>query len=135
LSWKAAWPPWSGKRQGKGERIALASRLKRLETAMSGNGGPDRKSCYEIMADLAADQNTVRAWLEQHGYENALEAIAAGETGPCRLGNLPECPAGCTCSALVVPTRGFGAAFVSLGMVIADAASRDRFRGTPLEIA
>jgi hypothetical protein len=29
-------------------------------------------------------------------------------------------------TAIVVPTRAFGAAFVSLGMVIADAASRDR---------
>jgi hypothetical protein len=34
------------------------------------------------MANFFADGKTVRVWLEERGYDNALEAVAAGEIGP-----------------------------------------------------
>ena len=62
--------------------MALASRLKRLEAVMAANSKPGRKTLLEYLADLMADCNTVAAWLEEHGYANALEVVAAGEAGP-----------------------------------------------------
>ena len=49
---------------------------------MSANGEPGRKTLAEEIADLCADVDTVRAWLKERGYGNALEAVAAGEIGP-----------------------------------------------------
>ena len=49
---------------------------------MSANGEPGRKTLAEEIADLCADVDTVRAWLKERGYGNALEAVAAEQTGP-----------------------------------------------------
>jgi hypothetical protein len=62
--------------------MGIGPRLKRLETILAGKAEPGRKTVEQIMADLAAEGGAVRAWLAQHGYGNAREAVAAGESGP-----------------------------------------------------
>jgi hypothetical protein len=62
--------------------MGIGPRLKRLETIVAGNGEPGRKTFGQVMADLEADMLAVSAWLAEHGYGNALEAVAAGESGP-----------------------------------------------------
>jgi hypothetical protein len=64
--------------------MALAARLKRLETAVAASGEPGRRTFEQLMADHVRSG----AWLEGRGYPDHLAALEAGETGPEGLGDL-----------------------------------------------
>src|SRR5262249_52408353 len=64
--------------------MSLASRLKRLETAMSGSGEPGRRTFEDFLADHAR----LFTWLKERGYPDHLAALEAGETGPEGLQDL-----------------------------------------------
>src|SRR5262249_8234049 len=61
----------------------LERRIERLEKLVrTGKIEPDRKTFDEAMDDMLADEKTLDEWLSEHGYSNALEAVAANKVGP-----------------------------------------------------
>jgi hypothetical protein len=64
--------------------MAIANRLKRLETALVLETEPGQKTFYEALADWL----TLDSWLKQHGYPDHLAALEAGESGPDGLQDL-----------------------------------------------
>jgi hypothetical protein len=58
--------------------MAIAGRLKRLETIVAGKGGPVERTFDELLTYAAA----LWAWLEERGHPDCLAALEAGETGP-----------------------------------------------------
>lgn len=64
--------------------MAIANRLKRLESAMNSNGEPIQRTLEQILADIAR----LSEWLTKRGYRDCLDAIEAGEAGPEGLHDL-----------------------------------------------
>ena len=64
--------------------MAIANRLKRLETAVARNHEPGQRTFEQFMADHLR----LFAWLDERGYPDHLAALEAGETGPDGLESL-----------------------------------------------
>jgi hypothetical protein len=64
--------------------MAIKSRLKRLETAVAGNGEPGRRTLEQFLND----HDALSAWLGERGYPDHLAALEAGESGPEGLKDL-----------------------------------------------
>jgi hypothetical protein len=64
--------------------MAIAGRLKRLETVLAGKNRPDERTFGQCLGGIGE----LDAWRETRGYPDFLSAHEAGETGPVGLEDL-----------------------------------------------
>lgn len=62
--------------------MSLRRRIQRLERIRSEGNRSRSRAFDDILVDARADGEMLAEWLAVRGYHDALEAVAAGESGP-----------------------------------------------------